>query len=248
MPTITAVADPRTASVELTLSTVSGVTGILRSDVNGTRPVRLRAGDLAGTGARVLVDYEPAYTGLVLYRLQHATAPGQVWVSLSADLPRFIVPAVPQFSVVAQAVTSYQAARRSRSTFHEVIGRASPLVAAQRMGLRTGSMEVQFETHAQAQDLMDVLERGQTVMYRQREHDGLDMYFHSEQVSITADPENESWSLSVSFVEVAFPPGDVLSRGAWTFDALAGSYATFDAVAQKFASFHDLTIGNEAGL
>lgn len=246
MADIEATADPRTGSVELKLSTVVGVQGILRSDVNGTRPVRLRAGDLDGTGSRILTDYEPALHDRVLYRVLKPSAPAQVWVDMSAaKLPRFLVPSVPQFSVVAQSVTAYNATRRSRSKFHEVIGRSSPLVAAARMTPRTGSLEAACETYAEAQDLVDVLERGQTLMYRQSEHAGLDMYFQSESVSITAEPEEEQWKLGIDFVEVAFPVGNVLGRSPWTFDALAQSYASFDDVATGFDTFHDLTIAEE---
>lgn len=246
MASITATPDVSTGTVELALSTVYGVSGILRSDVNGTRPVRLRAGALDGSGARTFTDYEAAFQGNILYRVEHSTSPGQDWTSLAGvELPRFVLPSVPQFAVSARAVTSYSARRRSRAKFHEVIDRASPLVATARMGLRSGSLEAVFETYTEAADLLDVLERGQTVMYRQREHPGLDMYFHSESVSITADPEQEAWRLGVDFVEVAFPPGNVLSGANWTFDAVADTYATFDEVAQRFETFNDLTIGQE---
>lgn len=250
MASVEATPDARTAAVTLNLSTVYGVSGILRSDVNGTRPVRLPAGALDGSGPRTVVDYEPALSGLIQYRLQHNTAPGDVWTELSgADLPRFHLPAIPQFSVTAEAVTAYSATRASRSRFHDVIGRSSPLVVAGRMATRAGTLEAVFGTYGEAEDLIDVLGRGDTVMYRQKEHPGLDMYFHPEDLSVTADPGevpgDESWTLTIRFREVAFPPGGVTSRPEWSFDALAGAYPTFDDVAQRFETFHDLTIGLE---
>lgn len=248
MTLITASPDARTATVALDLSEVSGVTGILRSDANGTRPVRLRAEDLTGAGSRELVDYEPALTGRMLYRVQTSTGEDvQVWTEIQgAVLPRFIIPSVPQFAVVAEAVLSYSAARQTRSRFHEVIGRAGPLVSAGKLAPRTGRMKISFPDYSAANDLLNVLERGQTVMFRQYEHTGMDMYFHAETVDIEAVPEEEEWSLNIGFVEVSFPAGPVLSRRGWTFHDLAGRYASFDEVAAEFDTFYDLSVGGTA--
>lgn len=248
MTTLTATPDARTATVELVLSEVSGVTGLLRSDANGTRPVRLRAEDLTGTGPRALVDYEPALAGRILYRVRTAAGEtGQAWTQLTgAVLPRFIIPSVPQFAVVADSVETYRYTRLTRAKFHEVINRPGPLVSAGKLAPRTGSMSLSFPTYAALVDLQDVLERGQTVLFRQFEHPGLDMYFHADTVGVDARPEEEEWVLEFGFVEVEFPAGPVLSRRDWTFDTLAQRYATFDDVALAFDTFHDLTVGGTA--
>lgn len=245
---ITATPDARTATVDLYIENVSGVTGILRSDANGTRPVRLRAEDLTGTGMRTVVDYEPALAGRILYRVRAGAGEvGQAWTQLDgAELPRFIVPSVPQFAVIADAVHSYRATRKTRAKFHEVINRPGPLVSAGKLAPRTGSMTLTFPTYSALADLQNVLERGQTVMFRQFEHPGMDMYFHAETVAVDARPEEEEWSLDIGFVEVDFPAGPVLSERGWTFDVLANRYGSFDEVAQVFDTFHDLTVGGIA--
>lgn len=241
---LTLTPDQRTGSVELNLSTAAGVTAIVRADINGTRPVRLERGTLPATGKLTVTDWEPALSGLIQYRLIGPVLEDSAWTALpKAELPRFVIPSIPQFSVIAQAVTEYSAARQSRSVFHKVIGRAAPLVAEGELEPRTGTLTCLFDTYAEAKDLEDLLERGQTVMYRQQEHPGLDMYFHPERVSINPDPETETWTLAIDYIEVAFPAGAVLSAAAWTFDALAKKYPSFEAVTDAYSSFHNLTIG-----
>lgn len=245
MPTLTAKPNTAAASVNLSINDISGVTAIHRADVNGTRPVRLRPGALGGTGARTFTDYEPALTR-VLYRVLHAKAPAEAWADLSAvSSPRFILPAIPQFSVAVESITGYSAERKSTARFHEVINRSSPLVAEGRMGTRAGSLSAMFRTYAEAADLENMLKRGQTAMLRQADQPGLDMYFNSSRVSVKADPDAKLWEVAVSFTELAFPAGNVLSRADWSFDALARTVPSFDAVATRYESFNDLTIGQE---
>lgn len=244
MATLTLTPDERTGSVTLSIDNATGVTAIVRADVNGTRPVRLERGKLPAKGALTVTDWEPALSGLIQYRLIGLPLEASAWTALpKAKLPRFVLPSIPQFAVVAQTVTDYNAARDSRSLFHKVIGRASPLVAEGELEPRTGTLTCLFDSYAEAKDLEALLERGQTVMYRQQEHPGLDMYFHASRTAVNVDPESETWTLAVDYVEVAFPSGAVLSAAAWTFDALAEAYPTFEAVSESYGSFHDLTIG-----
>lgn len=244
MRTLTLTPDMRTGSVKIHLDNAAGVTELLRADLNGTRPVRLERGTLPATGTLTVTDWEPCLSGQVQYRIVHPLEEAAAWVSLpAAALPRFLLPSIPQFSVVCESVSQYDAARSSRSTFHEVIGRTGPLVAEGRLGLRTGKLVAEYGTYAEARDLEDLLERGQTAMYRQQEHPGLDMYFHAEAQAIRYTPDTGIWELEISYREVAFPTGPVLSAAAWTFDALADRHKTFSDVAAAYGTFHDLTIG-----
>lgn len=244
MATLTLTPDARTGSVVLKIDNATGVTAIVRADVNGTRPVRLERGTLPAKTALTVTDWEPALSGLIQYRLVGLPLEASAWTALpGAELPRFVLPSIPQFSVVVQTVTGYNAARDSRSIFHKVIDRAAPLVAEGQLEPRTGTLTCLFESYAEAKDLEDLLERGQTVMYRQQEHPGLDMYFHATRTAVDVDTDTDTWTLAVDYVEVAFPAGNVLSAAAWTFEALAAKYSTFEAVNEAYGSFHDLTIG-----
>lgn len=248
MVTLTAVANPEMGTVSLKLDSTAGVAGILRSDVNGLHPVRLRSGELAGDGGRTVIDYEPALAGPVLYRLTGTAAVTgvQEWADLGgAGLPRFHLPSIPQFTVPAQAVTAYEYERTSRAVFHQVINRADPLVAQARMGTRVGTLTARFDAYDAARAVANVLERGQTLMFRQVENPGQDMYFHSSRFRVLALPEDDAWEVQISFTEIENPPGNVLTRGGWTFDLLARWVKNFDALGTDYLSFNDVTIGEE---
>ncbi len=246
MPTLTLTPDMRTGSVLLSIDDATGVEAIVRADINGTRPVRLERATLPAAGKLAVTDWEPALSGLIQYRISGPLVDESAWTALpGAELPRFVLPSIPQFAVIAQTVTEYSAARESRATFHKVIGRAAPLVAEGELEPRTGTLACLFDTYAQAKDLEALLERGQTAMYRQQEHPGLDMYFHTTRTNVTPDPETETWTLAVDYIEVDPPAGAVLSASSWTFDALAKKHKTFGEVTTSYASFHDLTIGQE---
>jgi hypothetical protein len=240
MALITATPDPATATVELVLDPALGITTILRADANGTRPVRLRTGDLPASGTITVTDYEAAIAGPLFYRVLGAAAE-PVWTSLDLELPRFILPSIPHFFVVAETVHGYSAGRASRATFHTVIGRDDPLVAEGRLSSRTGILDVWFGTYAEARSLEDMLARGQTAMYRQAEHPGMDMYFHVTGTDVV--PDEVSWKLTANYVEVGFPPGNVLTDKTWTFTKLAQVGGSFDEVTDDYASFHDLAVG-----
>lgn len=239
---ITATPDPRTASVELTISSAAGVTGIIRADITGTRRVRLREDELPAAGKLTVTDYEPALTGRIQYRLEGIA--GDVWTEVGAELPRFHIPAIPQFQKTVDMVTTYAAERESRSIFHDVINRDDPLVSEGRMRPRSGSMDIWVETYQDGRDLEDVLERGKVVHFRQAEHPGMDMYFHASRLGLA--PEEDNWKLSLSYREVAPPSGYVISTKGWTFNTLRDANEDFEAIAADYRTFVDVAIGEKS--
>lgn len=250
MPTLTAVWDAATASVKLRVSDRAGVQAILRTDVNGTRPVRLPGEkSLPGIGDATFIDHEVALGGKASYRLDHKDFTVPVWVNTLQNWnrpfsPRFLLPFTPAIYATAEAVTSYDAAMSSRVTFHDVIGRPGPLVVEGDLSTRRGKMGVYFPDLTAASGLVELLRRGKTVMYRQSEHPGMDMYFHTEDVSLAVDPENgRRWTVTVSYVEIEFPLGDISSTAGWTFDAARQAFWTFTEMSQRHDTFKDLALG-----
>lgn len=228
---------------------------IYRADSNGTREVRLRAGILpAGQGGQLaLEDHEAALSGPIEYRLHTAfqsTATASLRHGLGTGLdrlllPRFSIPTHPQFSVEVETVTAFSGARRSRSTVHRGINRATPLVALGRLEPRTGTLEVVFDTPAQARELEALFEYGHTVMYRQAEHPGMDLYFIAETVELVPDDDG-GWIFTIAYVETGPPSGDV-APGNWTFNNLRDSLGSFTNTAIEFPSFDDLAAGPIGG-
>lgn len=239
-----AVPDAATGTVRLTIAASGSVVTVTRSDANGTRPVRLIAGKLPRTGTFDLTDYEPSLTGQVQYRAKTSTEEAAAWTTLGSQLPRFVMPSIPLFSVEVDNVYAYAAARESRATVHEVVGRRDPIIVQGKLGTRRGSLGIYCPDHDSVMRLLAMFERGQTVMYRQSEHAGMDMYFIP--VNASPAPSGKSWELSVSYVEMDYPAGDVQSDPDWTFTKLAATGGTFDAVAADYRTFVDLVLG-EAG-
>lgn len=248
MPNLSAVLDREAGTVTLTVDDTRNVKAILRTDANGTRPVRMGEGSqtLPGISDGKWVDYEAALGGYVSYRLDHPSFRDLVWVNLSGDwAPRFIIPFTPMFYAEAEVVTAYDSARKSTATFHDVIGRTDPLVVEGRLSSRKGRLVCEFDTLAAASGLESLLSRGTTVLYRQSEHPGMDMYFHTEGMDVSVDAERNVWTVTVDYVEVSFPAGDIISTAGWDFTAVTAAYSNFTELSTSYDSFLSLTLAEE---
>ena len=244
MSTLTARYDAPTRAVELTVTSPAPIAGITRSDANGTRPVRMRTDQIHAAGTFQIIDYEPAIAGRIQYVLTTDATAAPAWVEIpAAQDPTFVLPAIPQFTVTVENVHGYSAGRESRATFHTIINRDDPIVAEGGLTPRTGTLEVFAAQYMDALNLENMIQRGQCCLYRQSEHAGMDMYFYASASDI--EPDEGAWKLTLSYVEVSFPPGNVLSGAGWTFDALANEGGTFLDLPARFESFHDLAIKQE---
>ena len=240
--TITLAAYPSsvTGAATLTITTDNPLVALTRTDKNGTRPVRLEAGVLPFTGTKTVRDYEPALAGPVLYRASTDYGTAETTTTLNGQGPRFTVPASPLLSVGAATVYDYAAGRKTRATVHDVIGRTDPIIVRARMGTRTGTLSVVCDDHADLMDLEAVFAQGATVLFRQAEHAGLDMYFHA--VESATVPNSGAWELTVTYVELTYPAGPVV--GAWTFADLAATGQTFAEAAAAYPSFTALLLND----
>ena len=237
--------DAAARAVVITVVSDAPIAGITRSDNNGTRPVRRRTDQMSARGLFEIIDYEAALTGQIQYVLTADPATPPAWIMIPAgQSPTFVLPAIPQFNISVDTVHGYAASRTSRATFHTVVNRVDPIVAEGRLTPRTGRLDVFAAEYMDALNLESMLERGQCCLYRQGEHAGMDMYFYASDTAI--DPDEGAWKLTLNYVEVSFPAGNVISGAGWTFNALAASGGTFLDLPARFSTFHDLTI-NQAG-
>jgi hypothetical protein len=243
--TITAAPSTRTGAITLTIDTDNPLLALTRADRNGTRPVRLEAGTLPFTGTRTLRDYEPALGGEVQYRASTAFGTAEVWINLGAQGPRFTLPALPLLSVGVDTVYDYSAGRSGRGTVHEVPGRPDPIITQARMGTRRGTLSIVCNDHVDLLNLENLLAQGITVMYRQTENPGQDMYFHAD--AVAAVPNAGAWELTVTYIELGFPAGPVIDSGDWTFADLAATGDTFAEVAETYTDFTALLF-NDTGM
>lgn len=234
--------------MRLVIQPTSAVTKLVRADSNGTRSVRVFNGTWpsSATEELVVIDYEPSLVGAVEYRLSTATENLSEWTTMEDGtnyLPRFNLPAIPFYSAEVKTVYTYDAARASRATVHAILGRNDPIIIQGRLETRRGSMSCVFESHAEAIAFIQILERGQAVFYRQAEHAGLDMYFVASDVQTA--PQDNLWTVIVSFIEVDSPRTGLAAAGNWTFEKLAKTGNSFDQVAMDYRSFTELTLGEK---
>lgn len=243
MTTITATPNVATATVKLTLVKTMTVAQVLRTDANGTRPVRVIAGEMPSTGAGTvtLVDYEAALTGPVMYQANEAIA----WAQFPAGQPaRFTLPLSPTATLTVDPtrVTDYTHTRESSATVHQIIGRPDdPIVVRGRLRSRTGKLSVGCDTYQTARELTAILQNGYDVLFRQPGLAGADLYFTVRSVSV--QPEEEWWATEIEYMEVKAPTADRPAASVWDFTDLAAlPGSSFGSIAEDYASFVDLTL------
>lgn len=267
MITIEATPDPAAAAVTLTVNKTNAgvdlVTGILRIDANGIHPVRAQAhifpyylanttdDEMPADGPLTLTDYEPALTGWVEYRVQleeleYGEGVGHVepgWTHLDGGLPRISIPAAPAYNLTAEAVIDYDAQMPDRSTVHQIVGRGDPIIVQGGRSTRTGRLGIVLESYAPARNMLALLGKRRTCLYRQAEHRGMDMYFHPSDVSLkpeVKDGVGTVWRLDVGYTELAWPDGYRAGFDFADYNSLRSSYASYTEVSTKFANYFDV--------
>lgn len=244
--TLSATAQPSTASVLLEVSATGTVTEIMRADANGTAPVRVLAGQLPDTGTIIATDYEAALTGLITYTVTDGTTTATDSATLDLGVPWLFVPVVPNYSAQVEMVTGYTAERASTSSVHVVINRPDPVVTVGRLGYRRGTLSVWCADYAAVREVLSVYERGQVVMLRQPTFPGLDLYHVATGVTAEPYPDETAtrrWTVSVEFVEVARPTAPLAGSLGWSFADVTSGWSTFAALVSEFEDFDALTVG-----
>lgn len=242
MTTLTATPLPDLAAVRLEASSATpGDPVLTRTDINGTAPVRLRAGQGMADGTLVVVDYEAALAGLVVYELVH-DGRYRASVRLDLDETRLAVAVSPNVSAVVPLVEGLTAGWGSTATLHVVQDRETPVVTTGFLSTRVGQLRMVALEYATAAGIALVYRTGATVLLRQPHHAGLDLYHvvsPGGRVSLDHD-EAGAWIVSVDFTEVARPLDPLLGDLGWGFDDVALTFDDFDAVRDSFRDFDEL--------
>lgn len=245
MTTLTLTTDPVNGFNRLTIEPTAEVTRVRRSDANGAADVRTESGALPHPlpDTLVLDDYEA--NGTATYTV--TTTAGTVSATIVQTLltPWLGTPEAPQFSAAVRSVLTYGAGTSTLSTVHEPEGRGDPIVIVRGASSRRGTMTVQAGTYPEALNLLRLCQRGQTMMLRQLQHPGMDMYFlpmNSEIVTALAAGARSVFDLQVQYIEVGRPKGYLSGALGWTWDGLAADFATWDDVADAYESWGDLRI------
>ena len=245
MTTLTLTTDAATGSNRLTITPTAEVTRVRRSDANGTADVRTMTAQLphpSASGVLVLDDYEAAQ-GEATYTV--TTDAGNVTGSIIQTLgsPWLGTPENPQFSAPVPSVLTYNAGSATLSTVHEPEGRIDPIVIVRGASTRRGSMTIEGGSYADTLNLLRLCQRGQTMMLRQLQHPGMDMYFlpmnADIQTSIAAGA-GSTFDLAVQYIEVARPDGALSGALGWTWAELATAFPTWADVYDSYDSWGDV--------
>lgn len=245
MTTLILTTDPGTGSNRLTITPTAEVTRVRRTDANGTADVRTMTGVLPhSTGVLILDDYEPAH-GVATYTLTTAggTVTGAITLALSS--PWLGTPEVPQYSAPVPAVLDYGAGTSTLSTVHEPDGRYDPIVIVRGASSRRGSLTVSGGSYPAALNLLRLCQRGQTMLLRQTQHNGMDMYFIPMQADIVtalaAGPSSQ-FDLTLQYIEVGRPTGALSGALGWTWESLAAAFPTWGDVFEAYATWGDVRL------
>jgi hypothetical protein len=247
MTTLLLTTHPELGYHRLTITPTATVESVTRTDSNGTRDVRTMTGVLphpAASGVLLLEDYEAAQ-GPATYTVTTADESLGDTIVMTLASPWLGTPEAPQFSAQVRSVMTYGAGTDTLSTVHEPEGRYDPIVIVRGASSRRGTMTVEGGTYAETLNLLRLCQRGQTMLLRQLDHPGMDMYFvpmHTDIVTVMAAGKASGFDLSVQYIEVARPKGNLSGALGWTFEALTLSGMSFADVFETYDSFGDLRI------
>lgn len=244
MTTLLLTPQPAIGANRLTITPDAEVTRIRRTDANGTYDVRTVTNLLPHpvvSGVLTLDDYEA--NGPATYTITTATETltGSIVTGLTS--PWLGTPEAPQFSAPIASVMDYGAGTTTLSTVHEPEGRHDPIVIVRGASSRRGSLTIDAGSYAAALDLLRLCQRGQTMLLRQLDHPGMDMFFIPMAADIRpyrAEGKASLFDLSVNYIEVARPAGALSGALGWTWAELATDHATWGDVFDSYASWGDV--------
>lgn len=244
MTTITASATG--GYITLTITPTATVTGVTRTDANGSNvPLRVPAGTFPTAVPVTLIDWEASLAGNVTY-WTIGTAAGSATTKASTTSPYLVTPLRPSQSLELEQVSDYSSGRTSLSTFHQVPDRHDPLVALGRLAMRTGTVDIFCPNLAAAMARENVLDMAGVLMLKSPDQPGLDMYFVANDVSKAPD-ETGPWMLSVAYTEILRPTSPITPT-VWTFATLAASFASFANVSTAYEDFEGLSLNDQTGV
>lgn len=245
MTTLLLTTHPDTGFNRLTITPTAEVERVRRSDANGTADVRTMTGQLphpAASGVLTLDDYEAAH-GEAVYTVTTADATVTGTIVLALDSPWIGTPENPQFSAPVPSVLTYGAGSATLSTVHEPEGRLDPIVIVRGAATRRGSLTIEGGSYAATLNLLRLCQRGQTMLLRQLQHPGMDMYFvpmNADIVTSLSAGASSRFDLDVRYIEVGRPNGALSGALGWTWAELATAFPSWDDVYDSYATWGDV--------
>jgi hypothetical protein len=233
--------DADTASIRIeSNSTFTGPAILTRTDRNGTAPVRLKRAQSPQQGLAIR-DYEAALFGEVTYTLK---GDGITQTASTLLLEDFVksdqlhLVTKPQYRFVPTLTLNIEPSRTSRNTFHEIVGRSTPLVVRGPLGSRRGDLEF-LALDSDSVNAIEALQQAAgPFLFRLSEGVLRDLYFDIEDMSVSYDQGR--WRVRISYIEVARPTGYLEGGVGITYAELRERHATYRDVRESFGTYRDI--------
>jgi hypothetical protein len=244
------------------------ITGVIRTDINGTAAVRVENGKFPNAAVSFDVfDYEYSFiadTTPITYAVYAGTAivaTVTVTPAITQAARLYLTcPLHPSLSLILAGgltaeqtyVTTHTERRETGTSMHRVVGRPDPIPVLRGLNFASGTMEFSCPSLDAAQDLVAVLAHGEVFMLRHSDPLSLDMYFtvagtdltHGDttRISTTTGRTERRWTVAVQFDRVARPSGNLAPTAGWTYEDLV-PYGTYAALQGPFPTYGDLVVG-----
>lgn len=107
-------------------------------------------------------------------------------------------------TIVPELVTNYRSSRESNNIIHDVLESGAPYISYRPTGLRTGTIELLFVTHAEALECEALHALPGRFTLTSTERPGINMAFvPSGEIAVSLDDETrDRWLVTVDFHEV----------------------------------------------
>jgi hypothetical protein len=251
MTTLTATPIPELAAVRLEAAGApAGPLAITRFDVNGAHLVRQLFEQETSAGVLVVTDYEAALHGALTYELDDGT---YVTTELNTAAPVASVAVSPYHRRSVRNFVNLSELVDDAGAEHRILDAAEPVVVAGAMSTRAGTLEAWCSTYEDATALRATLARGEVVLFRHPEHDGMDTYARVRRVAVSPRPElvmdettgrpTRRWSVTIDYREQSAPETALLSAAGWNFGEHTNLGVTFAESLTLFPTFRDRVVG-----
>ena len=214
MSTLTGQWIPTITAIRLTLNLTEDLISLERVDANGLHPVRTE-GNWTPSGSTVLDDHEAALTGVVSYILTTASETVNLTVAAAPELlPTIHAVTDPVQRSTAESITAWNEQTDWATAITPIIGAEYPRAAFGPRQARALTLAVVCADYAAAAALRSILSGRTTYMARQREHQGMDVYFtplSARVVPVLIDGATTTWGVEITVQELAYPSGPLRS-------------------------------------
>jgi hypothetical protein len=211
---------------------VSGLTGtiVVSRSTPGGAAVPVRNGDPFGAGVTSVQDRECPFGVPVTYTATYATSStATASTQLNATAARLEHPGLSALGKWVQVVSDTPPTWEAASAVHKIIGRTYPLVTAQTMTARNGTLRLYCDNLAEVNEVIGLAQSGLPVLLRTPQPGLLrDGWIAVQSVSEDATyPYREGRFVEVAYQVAERPGGAAAGAAVWRWQDLTTENATW---------------------